>query len=140
MSEALDCVRWVVGVLKADSQIGLLANVYIDVAPPKSVLPYIVVSNASPSDNMTFNAIRINVSNLVTVKAIGEGRSYDAIEPIVDRVDQLLHGKSGSVPSMTGNVMSCVGVNPIMYPEFDESTSKYYVHLGRDYEILVSTS
>lgn len=142
MSEAVDSVRWVVGTLKGDSQLGALAGgrVYVDVAPPKSVMPYIVVANASPSDNMTFNAFRINVSNIVTAKVVGEGRSYDAIEPIADRMDALLHAQSGIIPGKTNRAMSCVGLQPVMYPEFDEATAKYYVHLGRDYEILVSTS
>lgn len=142
MSEAVDSVRWVIGILKGDSQIDSLVSgrVYVDVAPPKSALPYIIVSNVSPMDNMTFNANRINVSNTVTVKAVGEGRSYDAVEPIVDQADSLLHAQSGQVPNKSNRVMSCVGVQPVMYPEFDEATSKYYVHLGRDYDILVSTS
>lgn len=136
MSEVLTGIKWVVATLTGDATLAAMAKVYSDMAPPGAAFPYIIVASTSPRDYNTFNATRVLVSDVVMVKAVALGRSYDPLEPIVDRIDLLLHRKAGPVAG-GGSVVSCAGLEPIMYPEFDEVAGTPYRHLGRSYEINI---
>ena len=138
MSEVLDATRWVISVLNGDAILLAMARAYSSIAPPGIPYPFISVISVAPKDELTFNANRVITTDMIDVKVIAEGSTFDSVEAAADRIDVLLHAKFGPVPGKTTYVMSCVGVTPIMYTEFDATTSKTFRHLGRTYELSIS--
>jgi len=137
MSDILDATRWVVATLAGDATLASLAKVYSGIAPAGVAYPHIIVLSTSPHDELTFNANKIRMTDIVAVRAVCEGESYAPLEAIADRVYTLLHQQSGPVPTKTTRVAECFGLEPIMYPEFDDTTSKSYRHLGHLYQLSV---
>jgi hypothetical protein len=102
--------RWLYGVLTAGGGItGVALAVYEDTAPEGSTAAdtkWIEYEAMDPgSDVAEVGAQRIWTEYAFHVRAVTRGRSTQALEAIVDEIDNRLHRKSGTVSD--GQVISC---------------------------------
>lgn len=133
MIETTRVDEWLYGLLSADLTLTPLiaARAYRGVAPAGTVYPLLVYNLQAGSDVRGVGPARVMTSLLYQVKAIGTGNNFTALEPIVDRVDALLQGVSGSV--VGGQILACVRETPVAYTEIDGD--QQYSHLGGLYRI-----
>lgn len=83
--------KWMYGVLSSDATINTLTSgrIYVDEAPQDSAVPLLLFAFLGGSDRLL--ALRGRLSSvLYLVRAVTEGESYSPIEPIADRIDELL--------------------------------------------------
>jgi hypothetical protein len=129
----LNADKWLCSVLEADATLqGLTVNqkIYQDLAPEFAAYPFISLQfvDGLPVQNAT--ADKIMTDEVWIVKAVGKGDDYTTLEPIVERIGQVLHKASGE------GVIGCVEEEIFRYSEEDSGT--IYKHLGHYYRIVVS--
>ena len=128
IADALPVDRWLFSTLTGDAALDALIDgrVYIDVAPYSASYPLVIlippqidtaVREAGPTILMH--------TGQWTAKAVGLD-SFEALEPIVKRIHELLHSASGAVSS--GTVIGAVVEGRIRYTETAEG--QIYRHLG----------
>lgn len=110
-----------------------LAPVFADVAPPDAAAPFLVFSLADARDVAVVGDVRLIVDATYLVKAVGEGRSYAAIEPLALALDAALHGQRDETAG--GAVVRCSRTRPIRYAE--HSAGVDYRHLGGYYRVQI---
>lgn len=109
-------------------------GVYIDEITPPPLYPAVVITNMSALDVTALGPQRNAVNSVWLVKAIGQGRSYKALQDIMDRVDAVLQTTtSHSVYDAT--IWTIVSEQSIQYAEYDPAGEPFR-HLGRRYRIL----
>lgn len=126
--------QWLYGVLASDAAVQALigTRVYAYLAPQGAKLPYVVFSYQGGHDVRGVGPGRVMVSAIYQVKAVGEGGSFAGLKPIVDALDGLLQGASGSV--VDGAVLMCTREQPLAYVETDSGV--LYRHLGGLWRII----
>lgn len=133
--------RWLFGTLTAAGGIGGVSGVYEDTAPQDSTDAgdtWIEYEAMNPGDDVAeVAAQRIWTEFAFHVRAMGRGRSYQALEAIVDEIDNRLHRKSGTVSD--GRVLSCTrsesGGSEV--PESWLKEGVEYRSLGGIYNVIV---
>jgi hypothetical protein len=126
--EALWVDRWLYGLLTGDSTlVGLVdGRVYGYLDQRDGALPYVVYSFQGGYDVRGNGPTRFMTSLLYQVKAVGAGASFQPLQAIADRLDELLQGASGTVSG--GRVLVCVREQPINFPEVHNGV--IYLHVG----------
>jgi hypothetical protein len=92
--------------------------------------PYVAFFCSSPRDILAVGGIRVDVEAVYTVKAVGEGASWNSVRAIARRIDFLLHGRDVDTPN--GHI-SCRREMVIQYAEVDAGTQ--FRHLGGTFRI-----
>lgn len=146
MAETARARAWIFTTLANDPTLtpligaGQDARVYHGIAKPGAAFPYVVFQLLSPgNDLLALGGIRIWADMLWLVKVITKSKSEDipktgSIEPIVDRIDALLHAKSGTVTS--GVIWECVRERPFELPTVENGVG--YVQMGAEWRIKAS--
>lgn len=116
---------------------GAAPRIYNGVAPAGSQYPFVVLQLLSGgNDLMALGAIRIWADMLWLIKAVTKGASTGPLEPIANRIDQLLHAASGTVTS--GVIWECVRERPFELPTVENGVS--YQQIGGEYRIKASNA
>lgn len=115
---------------------GLIGNrAYHGVAPAQAQYPFVVFQMLSAgNDLMTVGTARIWSAPLFIVKAVCKGSSTDPVEPVANRIDQLLHAAAGTVTN--GVIWECVRERPFDLPTNENGV--FYQQLGGEYRFLAS--
>lgn len=94
----LNADRWLYSALTGDAQlvISLAGRIYVDAAPPGTQYPFAVVQNVTSNQVGNLSADRVMDDELWQVTVWCEGPSYLPLEPIADRIRQVLHKSSGT--------------------------------------------
>lgn len=110
-------------------------RIYLATAPVDAAYPFCTMQMLSGgNDLMGVGAVRIWANMLWLIKVITKGTSTGAIEPIVNRIDALLHAKSGTVTN--GVIHECVRERPFELPTVENGVA--YVQLGAEWRIKAS--
>lgn len=130
--------KWLASVLGADATLsGLVGSrIYSYLAPNGSVFPFIIYAYQGSIDVIAIGGIRIMNNGVYQVKSVGQSNSMVAQEAIANRIDTLLHGKTGTVAG--GIVLACVREQPIAYVE--NLNGLRYNHLGGLYRTIVQSA
>lgn len=132
--------KWLYGKLIGDAALTALVSnrVYADVAPTGAAFPYVVFSITGVSDLQAMGPDRAAVTVTMVVRAVTQGSSTVALEPVASRVDELLQVKTPTTVSLGGrtyNLLSCARQTALAYPETVEG--KPYRHLGGLYVMMI---
>lgn len=116
--------------------ISQVARVYADIAPQGTPFPYILATNTDPGqDVMATGAIRVMTNAIWVVRGVAQGQQYSAtLKAIADRIDALLHRKTGAI-SGGGTLIASYREQPFRMPEMTNGIN--YRHLGGQYRTLV---
>jgi hypothetical protein len=139
MSESARARSWLYQTLANDSALAPLIGrrIYNGRAEQGAAFPYVVLQLLSPgNDLIVVGAVRVWSDMLWLVKAVNKGTSTAALEPIADRIDALLHAKSGTV--VGGVVHVAVRERPHELPERTDGVD--YVNLGGEYRVKASVA
>jgi hypothetical protein len=110
-------------------------RIYNGVAPAGVTMPYVVLQLlAGGTDLMGVGPTRIWADMLWLIKAVTKGSSTGPLEPIVNRIDALLHAASGTVTS--GVIHICTRERPFELPTVENGVA--YVQLGGEYRFKAS--
>ncbi len=134
MADLAAADKWLYATLSADATlIPLIAGrVYDGIAPSGTTLPYVVFNYQGGYDVRGNGPIRVMVSGVYLVKAVGQGSSFASLWPIVSRIDTLLHAQHGA--NADGEAWAA-REQPFKYLEIDEGVQ--YRHLGGLYRVWV---
>lgn len=138
MAETARIRAWLATTLKNDEELIALINkrVFHGYVPAGTQYPYVVFQMLSPgNDLMGLGATRIWANPLYLIKAVTKGNETSNIEPVVNRIDQLLHAKSGTVTN--GVIWECVRERPFDLPEVLDGGT-VFMNLGAEYRIKAS--
>ena len=136
---------WTYQVLLADATMQTLAGGQLEtrlwpgIAPAGTPEPYVIVAYQGARD---VNALGNGLARILSrpeyqVVAMGPAIALGALDPWAARIDELLHGKSGTLlddpPGLEvlGHVYSCIRIRPFTLPEAVEG--KQYRRLGGIY-------
>jgi hypothetical protein len=128
--------EWMYSVLSNDLTVStaVAGRIYGDEAPELAASPLVIFAFLGGSDRVLSLRGRLS-SVLYLVRAVDENSSYDVIEPIADRIDDLLAAAipdRGTVIRDT-RIMSCYREQP--HQRKDNSEGKPVVYLGGYYRI-----
>ncbi len=115
---------------------GLIGNrAYHGVAPAQAQYPFVVFQMLSAgNDLLGVGTARIWSAPLFIVKAVCKGSSTGPVEPVANRIDQLLHSAAGTVTN--GVIWECVRERPFDLPTNENGV--VYQQLGGEYRFLAS--
>ncbi len=136
MAETARARAWLYTTLTGDPTLQELIGrrVYHGRAPTDAQYPFVVFQVLSPgNDLVAVGGIRVWSAPLFLIKAVGKGGGTGPLEPIVNRIDQLLHVGSGSVTN--GVIEECVRERPHDLPEVSDGVQ--FQNLGGEYRIRV---
>jgi len=136
VAETARARAWIFTTLTGDVTMqGLIgARCYHGVAPAAAQYPFVVFQMLSGgNDLMTVGTARIWSAPLFIVKAVCKGSSTGPIEPVANRIDQLLHAGSGAVTN--GVIVECVRERPFDLPTNENGVA--YQQLGGEYRVRV---
>jgi hypothetical protein len=144
LAESARIRAWVAPLLEHDATLQALTptigdRIYNGVAPDDAEYPFLVMQLLSGGNDLFgVGAIRIWSDQLWLFKVIHKGGpkrvSSGPIEPIVNRIDALLHAASGTVTN--GVIWECVRERPFELPTFEKGVN--YLQLGGEYRIKAS--
>lgn len=125
----LSADRWLFDVLSSDVNLeGAIGDrIYMDTAPEGSSYPFIGMQFVYGRAVSNMMADIVMFDEVWLVKATGKGNDYTALEPIVNRISQVLHKASGS------GVVACFEEEILRFSEIDQG--EVYKHLGHYYRI-----
>lgn len=103
MNESIGIIKWISDTLTADATITSLVSdrVYSDMAKELSVFPLILIFENTLDDVNSVNGSRGASTGKYAVQSIGKGDGVGALQSIAERIDALLHKKSGSITGLT---------------------------------------
>jgi len=110
-------------------------GIYREYAPVDTVAPFVIVQQQVATDVLTVNGIRLFVSILLQIKALGPsgiGGNYGVLVTIADRIDALFKSVR-SVGLGTGGILCCYREQSLAYSEL--VNSQPWSHLGGLYHI-----
>lgn len=141
MIESVGAQKWIVGLLLSDATLEPLVGerVYDGAVPQGGSFPCVVVQYQQGHDTLGTGTTRIMSHMSFLVKAVGLGQSFVAIEPIADRIDQVLHGAHGEIAGASGagvEILSCVRDTVVQYAAAPEG--RHERHLGGLYDVSVT--
>lgn len=128
--------RWLRATLVADSTLAGLApgGVYESVAPKGTATPFIVWTPVDMgSDISAVGAIRVMTRFMYQVTAWITGNDFAALDPIVTRIDTLLHKASGTAAS--GHVLECVRIGIVDPGVVIETSGRVTRQAGAEFRI-----
>lgn len=145
--ELLGLDKWLKALLLADATLtgyvgarvfeGFAPN--IDPATGKTpAYPLVVFSIQSARDVNGIGGARIMTVPILLVKVIGKGGGYSDLQPVVKRIDALVHNPataSVTIDSVAYDILGAVRERPIQYPE--DLNGERYNHLGGYYRCFV---
>ncbi len=111
---------------------GLVSGVFSEVIPQDQALPAIRFSDQAPADVNTFNANRVVATGLYLVAVVARGTSYGPLATAADRLDFLLHKKSGTLAPLSVIQSWRDGAFRLAETEGDIQ----YRHLGGYYRVM----
>src|SRR6266568_4228709 len=125
MSETAQAYQWAASTMQADSALMAAATggIYREYAPLDTVAPFVIVQQQVATDVLTVNAVRLFVSILLQIKALGpsgQGGNYGALITIADRIDALFKSVR-SFGLSSGGVLACYREQSITYSELVNS-------------------
>ncbi len=127
--------------MQADSALMAVATgVYREYAPIDTVAPFVIVQQQVATDVLTVNAVRLFVSILLQIKALGpsgQGGNYAALITIADRIDALFKSVR-DVGLGTGGVLCCYREQSLAYSEL--INGQPWSYLGGLYHIELQGS
>ncbi len=139
MSETYSAFQWVKTTMVADSALMAAATggVFQGYAPIGTTAPFAIVSQQVATDVLTVNAVRLFVSILLQIKAIGPANNYSALVTIADRIDALFKSVR-DVGLGTGGILCCYREQSLAYEEIINGAQ--WSHLGGLYHIELQGS
>ena len=134
MSETAQAYQWVVTTMQADSALMAQAvgGVFQGFAPIGTPPPFALVSQQVATDVLTVNAVRLFVSMMLQIKAIGPANNYAALVTIADRIDALFRSVRDTALS-SGGILCCYREQSLAYDELINGAQ--FSHLGGLYHI-----
>lgn len=139
---------WIYQVLSGDPVLEAIVpgstaaeTIWPGIAPTGTPEPYVILAFQGGGDvnGLGSGLSRIFSSFLYQVTAYGPYSTLGRLAPIAKRIDELLHGKSGTIldddATVLGTVLSCVRERPLTLPEV--AGGKQYRRLGGVYRIQV---
>ncbi len=136
-TETIAAARWIYALLSADpGLIALIAGrVHAYRVPEGGAMPCVVFQlQSAQADTRVIGNVRLVSRFTLIVKAIGQGADFVTIQPIADRIDELLEAASGS--NVDGVIVSCVRDRPLEMLESSDPGIDY-AHLGGLYRLTV---
>lgn len=137
-NESGTAARWIYQTLAPDAtiQAAVGAQIYDSFIPQGAQAPYIVIREFEPAsrDIMGVGPVRVKADLELSVVFIKAGNSFVEMEPVVARIDELLHGKAGT-PVGGGTILACTRRKTIKFAEPDDGV--VYRHLGGLYFLQV---
>jgi len=135
MFELLRVDQWLVARLKGDATLNTAVGgrVFRFVAPAGTAFPYVLYNYSGGHDVIGVGPARVMVDTVYTVKAVSQACSPAALQPIVDRIDAILHGSTGGVAGADGLVLAAVRETPLAYVEVADGMQ--YQHVGASFRI-----
>jgi hypothetical protein len=126
--------EWIWGVLHGDLQISTAVGgrVFVDYAPQGTVSPMVIAAYLGGADKVRTRTSRLT-NALYLIRASGEGSSYDPIEAIADRMDEILTVPDNGTTVRDIRIASCIREQP--HQRKDEEFGKPVVYLGGFYRI-----
>ena len=134
------------GILQVDATLSGLApgGVWRGLAPPASSTPFVVMSHQAGTDVLTMNGVRLFVSMLYLVKAVGPSSATAAVALAAARIDRLLGSPPGLpasgaviVASVTeGQVYAVFREMPLMIEEAPVAGEEY-INMGGMYRMQI---
>lgn len=136
MSEMLVADKFIYGTLVEDTEIQSVVSdrIFSGLAPPDTGFPFIAFNLMSAQDVQIVGSNRLGSSLIFQVQVIGN-ESYSSLEDAVQRIDQLLHGGSGTVNG--GRVISCIREEVVSRDDADDGVRYFY--RGGLYRLLVQS-
>lgn len=124
--------------LTADSTLAALigTRVHMGKVPAGGQLPAVIMRYVSGSYLRIVGPTRVWAEMMFDVKVVIKGTSTGPIEPIVNRIDDLLDAAAGAVNGAT--VEECTAIAPIELPVYEGGVD--YVQLGNEYRLRVQES
>ena len=133
--EKLHVDAWLINRLEADATLaGLISGVYSERIPSNRSLPAVRLQLMAAPDVMGVGTHRIMTRYRYLVAGIVDGPSPGPLEPVLNRVDELLQGASGE--SATVVVMGVTRTESISYSEKTDGVD--YWHVGGIYTLHVN--
>ena len=128
--------QWIMGILAGDITLAtsVSSRIYGDMAPQGSSMPLVLFSYLGGADKVL--TLRTRFTNAIyLIRAVGGGSSYNAIETIADRIDELL---TTSLPDQGTivrdiRVSSCTREQPHQRKDMENGVPTMY--LGGFYRI-----
>ncbi len=140
---------WIYQVLSGDPTLDALAGgsvedrIWPGIAPIGTPEPYIILAYQGARDVVGLGSglARILSRPQYQVAAMGPAITLGTLDPWAARIDELLHGKSGSLldddlVTVLGRVLSCVRERPFSLPETVEG--RQYRRLGGLYRLEIT--
>lgn len=137
MSETARIRAWIYTTITGDPTLaGLIgARAYHGVAPAGTQYPFVVFQMLSAgNDLLGLGGTRIWAAPLFVIKAVCKGTSTGPVEPVANRIDQVLHAAAGTITN--GVIWECVRERPFDLPTVEDGVS--YQQLGGEYRIRAS--
>ena len=142
MSETSVIAKWLYGILHGDGTLlGLATGGIWDTHAPQGVTGNVVVFQfQAGKDVLVVGAQRISMDATYLVRAIGATNRYEAIMPIADRIDTLIHGVRSPlvVGGSTLGEVWCVRTQPFLLTEVDSGIE--YRHAGGIYRVYAKSA
>ncbi len=127
--------QWISQTLKGDATIlsGTSGRIFVDEAPQGAASPMVVFAFLGGADKvLTLSSRFTNV--LYLIRAITQGSSYDAIEALADRIDDVLRVPPAGLIIRDTLITSCRREQP--FQRKDEEDGIPVMYLGGFYRIL----
>lgn len=145
MAESARIRSWLFQTITTDGPLLALTptigeRLYNGVAPAAAAYPFGVMQLLSGgNDLLGVGGVRIWADTLWLIKVVQKSKNASvpatgSIEPIVNRIDALLHAKSGTVTN--GVIWECVRERPFELPTVENGVG--YVQLGAEWRIKAS--
>ncbi len=134
MSETAAAYNWTVITMQADSALMVAATggVWQGFAPIGTIAPFALVAQQVGTDVLTQNAVRLFVSMLLRIQAIGPAANYAALVTIADRIDALFKDRR-NVGLPSGGVLACYREQTLAYDNLENGAQ--WSFLGGLYHI-----
>lgn len=134
MSDLTRVDEWILTKLRDDPQVGgvIGQRVYSDAAPQGAAMPMVLFAFLGGSDK-TQTFLRRFTNAIYLVRAVAQSSSYAAVEPISDRIDEILN-----VPTQGAFVRGVLITNVLReqpHQRKDLENGVPYVYLGGFYRI-----
>lgn len=133
--------QWIYGTLNDDNilntQLGLGHRIYTDMAPqsptqPVSPLPIVIIAYLGGADKIRSKTARFT-NALYLIRAIKDGSSYDPLEAIADRIDELLRVPDVGTLVRDVRIATCNREQP--HQRKDAENGRPTVYLGGFYRV-----
>ena len=133
--EKLYTDAWIVKRLEDDATLNsLISGVFNELIPSDRSLPAVRFHLHVGRDQQGVGTHRLTSRMTYLIVAVCRGNSPAPLVPIANRIDELLHGASGS--SATIDVMSVVRTEPFSLSTLEDGV--HYWHVGGMYEFQVN--